>query len=92
LLLSPSLPYSKGILTVPTGLTDSSSRLKGDIMASSNLSDDENAAAEAENEGGAGFTLFDAPTASNGSTIGRSHLKKGKISVHRAAESGSDSD
>lgn len=57
------LLQAKGILTVPTGLKDSSSRLTADFMQDhGRFSDDENAEAEAENSGAAaasgGFNLF----------------------------------
>ena len=57
------LLQAKGILTVPTGLKGSSSRLTADFMDHRKFSDDENAEAEAENSGaashaGGGFNLF----------------------------------
>lgn len=86
------LLQAKGILTVPTGLTDSSSRLKADVMSNRHFSDDENAEAEAENEAGrSSFNLLSDSAASSGG-FSRGGSNRGKIRIHRAAESGSDSD
>lgn len=84
------LLQAKGILTVPTGMSEVSS-LKADFMKHTHFSDDENAEAEAENAGGAsGFNLLTTEQTRTAGGLGGA--KKSKIRMHRAADSGSDSD
>lgn len=88
------LLQAKGILTVPTGMSDSSS-IKADFMQHTHFSDDENAEAEAENANGlsSGFNLLTTETTRNpGGLGGAAGGKKSKIRMHRAAESGSEDD
>jgi len=90
------LLQAKNILRVPTDLTSGLARLQ---ESNREWSDEENerAAAEEEEEGRtSGFNLLSgassSSSSSNSNRFGKSRLQRGKISIHRAVDHGSDSD